>query len=176
MNTRTLSQHNLSRLNAGACGTSALASSDIDFSPFFRSMIGIDRMARLLEAQSQNQAASYPPYNIEKTGDESYKLTMAVAGFTLDELDISVEDQTLLVKGQKAQNEQTEGTTYLHRGIATRAFEQRFQLADHVEVREAQLDHGMLSISLERNVPERLKPRRVEIKQSLLDKARTLIQ
>lgn len=140
-----------------------LASCDPTFSPFFRSMIGFDRLAQMLDAQPSS-AAAYPPYNIEKTGENDYKITMAVAGFTQDDLDIMVENGTLVVKGRKTEEEAQEGKTFLHRGIASRAFEQRFQLADHVEVRHANLEHGILAIDLVRETPERLKPRKISIK------------
>lgn len=134
--------------------------SDFDFSPLFRSMIGFDRLADLLD----NQPAAYPPYNIEKTGDDQYRIQMAVAGFAQDDLDITVENGTLIVRGNKTKETSDEGKTYLHRGIATRAFEQRFQLAEHVEVKEARVDNGMLSVELQREIPERLKPRKIPVK------------
>lgn len=140
-----------------------LASCDPTFSPFFRSMIGFDRLAQMLDAQGSSTTA-YPPYNIEKTGENDYKITMAVAGFTHEDLDIMVENSTLVVKGRKLEEESQEGKTYLHRGIATRAFEQRFQLADHVEVKSANLEHGILAIELVHETPERLKPRKIPLK------------
>lgn len=133
---------------------------DFDFSPLFRSMIGFDRLATLLD----NQPAAYPPYNIEKVSEDQYEIQMAVAGFTQDDLDITVEHGTLIVKGNKVKDVADEGKTYLHRGIATRAFEQRFQLADHVEVKEARVDNGMLTVELKREIPERLKPRKITVK------------
>ncbi|MCB1537644.1 MAG: Hsp20 family protein [Rhodospirillales bacterium] len=142
-----------------------LATCDLDFSPLFRSMIGFDRLASMLDAQP----AAYPPYNIEKTGEDSYQISMAVAGFGQDDLDINVENGTLIVRGQKKETSKDDGKTYLHRGIATRAFEQRFQLADHVEVKDARIEHGMLNVDLVREIPERLKPRKIAVKQGLLD-------
>ena len=117
-----------------------------DFSPLFRSTIGFDRLTRLLDAATRVDSASlgYPPYNIEKTGEHAYRLTMAVAGFSPSELDIIVQENTLLVTG-KAKKEQ-EGGNYLHRGIARRAFERRFSLADHMKVTGANLDNGMLHV------------------------------
>jgi molecular chaperone IbpA len=134
-----------------------------DFSPLFRSTIGFDRLTRLVDAATRvdNSALAYPPYNIEKTGEDAYRLTMAVAGFSPDELDITVQENTLLVTG-KAKKEEAE-SRYLHRGIARRAFERRFSLADHIKVVGASLTNGMLHVDLAREVPEAAKPRKVEI-------------
>jgi len=134
-----------------------------DFSPLFRSTIGFDRLARLVDSATRvdNSAQSYPPYNIEKTGDDSYRLSMAVAGFTSDELDVTVHENSLIVTG-KAQQEDGNGR-FLHRGIARRAFERRFSLADHIKIAGASLDNGMLHVDLVREVPEAMKPRRIEI-------------
>jgi molecular chaperone IbpA len=134
-----------------------------DFSPLFRSTIGFDRLARLVDSATRvdSGAASYPPYNIEKTGEDSYRLTMAVAGFSQDELDITVHEGTLIVTG-KAQNADGNGR-YLHRGIARRAFERRFSLADHIKVSGASLDNGLLHVDLVREIPEAMKPRTVKI-------------
>jgi len=134
----------------------------VDFQPLFRSAIGFDRMARLLDtARTAADVPSYPPYNIEKTGEDSYVLTMAVAGFGVDDLEISAQDNTLLIIG-RAPEEQGQ-RRYLHRGIAGRAFERRFVLADHMTVSGAELVNGLLHVSLRRVVPEALKPRRIEI-------------
>ena len=134
-----------------------------DFSPLFRSTIGFDRLTRLVDAASRgdNAALSYPPYNIEKTGEDAYRLTKAVAGFSREELDITVHENTLTVTG-KAKKED-EGPRYLHRGIARRAFERRFSLADHIKVTGANLDNGMLHVALVREVPEQLRPRNIPI-------------
>jgi molecular chaperone IbpA len=134
-----------------------------DFSPLFRSTIGFDRMARLVDAASRvdGAALAYPPYNIEKTGEDAYRLTMAVAGFSPDEVDVTVQESSLLVTG-KSKKDEDEGR-YLHRGIARRAFERRFSLADHIKVVGASLDHGMLHVDLVREVPEAAKPRKIEI-------------
>ena len=134
-----------------------------DFSPLFRSTIGFDRLARLVDTATRvdSSALSYPPYNIEKTGEDSYRLTMAVAGFARDELDITVHENTLIVTG-KAHKEE-ENNRYLHRGIARRAFERRFSLADHLKVTGASLDNGLLHVDLVREVPEAMKPRTVAI-------------
>ena len=137
-----------------------------DFSPLFRSTIGFDRLFRLLDATSRVDGASpgYPPYNIEKTGEDAYRLTMAVAGFSPSELDVTVHENTLLVTG-KAQKEEEKksGNGYLHRGIARRAFERRFSLADHMKVTGAKLDNGMLHVDLVHEVPEAAKPRKIAV-------------
>ncbi len=133
-----------------------------DFAPLFRTAIGFDRMARLMDtATSATDASSYPPYNIEKTGDDTYRLTMAVAGFRPEELDLVVKENTLLVSG-KVTSEGQNGEM-LYRGIAGRAFERRFVLADHIVVDGADLQNGLLHVGLKRVVPEALKPRRIEI-------------
>ncbi|MGE5270462.1 MAG: Hsp20 family protein [Thiohalocapsa sp.] len=133
-----------------------------DFSPLFRSTIGFDRLARLVDSATRvDGAPSYPPYNIEKTGEDSYRLTMAVAGFSQSELDITVHENTLFVTG-KAQQDEGNGR-YLHRGIARRAFERRFSLADHIKVSGASLDNGLLHVDLVREVPETMKPRQIKI-------------
>jgi molecular chaperone IbpA len=134
----------------------------LDFSPLFRSTIGFDRLTRLVDAASRaDGAATYPPYNIEKTGDESYRLSMAVAGFGAADLDIQVQENALLVTG-KAKKEE-DAAQYLHRGIARRAFERRFQLADTIKVVGASLDNGMLHVELVREIPEAMKPRTIKI-------------
>ena len=135
-----------------------------DFSPLFRSTIGFDRVSRLLEAASQVDASAnaYPPYNIEKTGEDSYRIVMAVAGFGEQDLDVTVEDNSLTVVG-KIEDKDGNGR-YLHRGIAGRAFERRFQLADFIQVKGARLENGLLEIELEREVPEHMKPRSIAIK------------
>jgi|SRR6516162_7136436 molecular chaperone IbpA len=134
-----------------------------DFSPLFRSTIGFDRLTRMVDAATRVDTASlaYPPYNIEKTGEDAYRLTMAVAGFSQDELDITSQENTLLVTG-KAKKDEGEDR-YLHRGIARRAFERRFSLADHIKVVGASLVNGMLHVDLVREVPETAKPRKVQI-------------
>lgn len=133
-----------------------------DFAPLFRTAIGFDRLARLMDtAASAPDASSYPPYNIEKTGEDTYRLTMAVAGFRPEELDLVVKDNTLVVSGKVA-NEGQKGEL-LYRGIAGRAFERRFVLADHIVVDGADLQNGLLHVGLKRVVPEALKPRRIAI-------------
>jgi molecular chaperone IbpA len=134
-----------------------------DFSPLFRSTIGFDRLTRLVDAASRidNTALAYPPYNIEKTGEDAYRLTMAVAGFSPEELDVTVQENSLLVTGKAKKD--TEDSRYLHRGIARRAFERRFSLADHIKVVGASLANGMLHVDLVHEVPEAAKPRKVQI-------------
>jgi molecular chaperone IbpA len=134
----------------------------IDFAPLFRTAIGFDRLARLVDtAASGQEAQTYPPYNIEKTGDDSYRLTMAVAGFRPEDLDITVKDNTLFVSGRVANEGQR--AEILYRGIAGRAFERRFALADHIVVEGADVQHGLLHVGLKRVVPEALKPRKIAI-------------
>ncbi|HEX4173575.1 MAG TPA: Hsp20 family protein [Acetobacteraceae bacterium] len=133
-----------------------------DFAPLFRTAIGFDRMARLMDtATSNGDASSYPPYNIEKTGEDTYRLTMAVAGFRPEDLDLVVKESTLVVSGKVNSEEQK--SEMLYRGIAGRAFERRFVLADHIMVDGAELQNGLLHVGLKRVVPEALKPRRIEI-------------
>ncbi len=134
----------------------------LDFAPLFRTAIGFDRLARLVDnAASAADTSSYPPYNIEKTGDDTYRLTMAVAGFRPEELDLLVQDNTLVVSG-RVSNEGQKGEV-LYRGIAGRAFERRFVLADHIVVDGADVQNGLLHVGLKRVVPEALKPRRISI-------------
>ncbi len=134
-----------------------------DFAPLYRSTVGFDRLFQMLDSAGgvESEASTYPPYNIERKSDNEYRISMAVAGFSRDEIDIQVKEQSLTIKGEKKPAEK-EGQ-YLHRGIATRAFERRFQLADHVEVTGADLQDGLLHVDLVRNVPERLKPRSIQI-------------
>jgi molecular chaperone IbpA len=134
-----------------------------DLSPLFRSTIGFDRMTRLLESalKADDASLSYPPYNIEKTGEDAYRITMAVAGFGLEDLDIVTQDNSLVIQGRiKKEAEQAQ---YLYRGIAGRAFERRFQLADHIKVHGARLENGLLHVELVREIPETLKPRSIRI-------------
>ncbi len=133
-----------------------------DFAPLFRTAIGFDRLARLADTAAASAAVpTYPPYNIEKTGEDSYRLAMAVAGFDQSELDIVVQDNTLVISGRPSQ--EAEGGQLLYRGIAGRAFERRFVLADHIVVDGAELKNGLLHVGLKRVVPEALKPRRISI-------------
>ncbi|NGO62220.1 Hsp20 family protein [Rhizobium daejeonense] len=136
----------------------------VDFSPLYRSTVGFDRLFTMLDSLGQpEQAQSYPPYNIERTGENTYRITMAVAGFDETELSIEAHAHVLMVKGEKAEEDKAEPTEFLYRGIAKRAFERRFQLADHVEVTAASLKNGLLHIDLLRNIPETMKPRRISI-------------
>ena len=132
-----------------------------DFTPLYRSAIGFDRLAQLLDGQTVDAQPSYPPYNIELVADDKYLITMAVAGFDRSELELEAERDTLKITGRKQREEQ--GKTYLHRGIAARNFEHRFQLADHVKVVRATVESGLLSIELVREIPEAMKPRRISI-------------
>jgi len=152
-----------------------------DLSPLFRSTVGFDRLSSMLEAANRlddgsSAGGGYPPYNIEKRGSDLYGITIAVAGFTEADLDIQLQDQVLTVKGRiggvspaeksrlkAVESGEEAATEYLHRGIATRAFERRFQLADHIRVGQAHLDHGLLKIDLVRELPEALKPRKITI-------------
>jgi len=138
-----------------------------DISPLLRSSIGFDHVNRLFDLASRADEASlsYPPYNIEKRGEDAYRITMAVAGFRADELDVVVKENSLTVSGKasEAETAAAEGITYLHRGIARRAFERRFELADTVKVVGAQLTDGLLHIALKREVPEAKKPRQIQI-------------
>ena len=133
----------------------------IDFSPLYRSVVGFDRLASLLESATTEAATGYPPYNIERTDENAYRIEIAVAGFRPEELNVEVKENLLTVQGRKAAND--DQRRYLHRGLAERNFERRFQLADYVVVTEAKLADGLLSISLKRELPEALKPRRIEI-------------
>lgn len=136
----------------------------VDFSPFYRSTVGFDRLFSMLDSIGQPEGAqTYPPYNIERTGEDAYRITMAVAGFGEDELELEAHRNVLTVKGEKADQKDGDNAELLYRGIAGRTFERRFQLADHVEVKGAELKNGLLHIDLVREVPEELKPRRIAI-------------
>lgn len=136
-----------------------------DLTPFYKSTIGFDRFANLLDSAGalDANANGYPPYNIERTGDDAYRITMAVAGFANDDLDIEVKENTLTVTGEKTANEDGEDNELLYRGIATRSFERRFRLADYVEVTAAKLENGLLHIELKREIPDAMKPRKIEV-------------
>jgi len=135
----------------------------IDFTPLFRTAIGFDRLANTLETAYRADAGGYPPYNIEVRGEDRYRITMAVAGFTDAELDIEVRENVLRVSG--ARNDHEREARYLHRGIANRSFERSYQLADYVRVTGAELQDGLLHIDLAREIPEAMKPRRIEIRR-----------
>jgi molecular chaperone IbpA len=145
-----------------------------DLSPLYRATIGFDRMMNLLDSATRidEGALSYPPYNIEKLGEDDYRIVMAVAGFGEDELDITVKESSLIISGKKEKAE--EKLNYLHRGIATRGFERRFDLADHIKVIGAKLENGLLYVDLVREVPEAMKPRSIKIGSGAPSKTKIL--
>ncbi|EFO31439.1 small heat shock protein HspD [Roseibium sp. TrichSKD4] len=132
-----------------------------DFSPLYRSTVGFDRLFSMLDS-SNSDTPSYPPYNIERTGENAYRITMAVAGFADKDLNVEAKEHTLTIKGEKAEDSESDREV-LYRGIASRAFERRFQLAEYVRVDGAQLENGLLHIDLVRELPEAMKPRKIEI-------------
>ena len=135
-----------------------------DLAPLYRSTVGFDRLFSLLDqVNGVDPAPGYPPYNIERTGEDEYRISVAVAGFSEPELTIEVKENTLLVRGEKQEKAEEKKGEVLHRGIAARAFERRFQLADHVEVKGAALEHGLLHVDLVRKIPEAMKPRQIPI-------------
>lgn len=147
-------------------------STAFDFTPLYSSMIGVDRMIDLVETALRSGAsASYPPYDIEKTGEDSYRISLAVAGFAPTDLEIVATPNLLVIKGKRASSEGQGARTFLHQGLAQRAFERRFELADFVVVKDARHAHGVLSIDLARETPEALKPRQVPIRVSALPQA-----
>ena len=134
---------------------------NIDFTPYRHSTVGFDRLFDLLESASSGQLSdNYPPFDLVQEGDDHYRITLALAGFRPEEVDVTAQQNLLIVSGRK---QDEDGKRYIHRGIAARAFERRFGLADHVQVRGAELKDGILSIELEREIPEAMKPRRIEI-------------
>ena len=135
-----------------------------DFSPLYRSTVGFDQLFNLLD-QTAREAPNWPPYNIERVSEDDYRITMALAGFSPDEIELVQKENTLLVAGHKNADQQ-QGAEVLHRGIATRPFRQTFNLAQHVKVTDAKFEHGLLTVELKREVPEALKPRRIEIATS----------
>ncbi len=144
-----------------------------DYSPFYRATVGFDRVFNLLDSVAgQNAGNGYPPYNIEKAGDNAYRIVMAVAGFAESELNVTQKENELLVTGQAAPSSD-EGKQYLYRGIAGRNFERRFQLADHVKVTGAKLANGLLTIELQREIPEEKKPRAIQIQAEANEPALT---
>ena len=136
----------------------------IDFTPLFRSAIGFDRLASALESAYRSEAGGYPPYNIEVTGQDKYRISMAVAGFARSDLNIQVKESILTVAGSRKEDDTDKNRRYLYRGIATRNFERQFQLADYVKVVDARLEDGLLHIDLAREIPEAMKPRSIEIR------------
>jgi molecular chaperone IbpA len=146
---------------------------NFDFAPFRRSTVGFDRLFDLLEnSGGAPQGENYPPFDLERTGDDSYRITLAVAGFTQEDIELTAQQNLLIVAGRK--NGEQEGR-YIHRGIATRAFERRFGLADFVQVKGAELKDGMLFIELVREIPEAMKPRRIEIGGGPAESAQTQV-
>lgn len=135
----------------------------VDFAPLLRSSIGFENLNRLVDFATRGEGDSYPPYNIEKLGDGAYRISMAVAGFSRDELDITVQENVLIVVGRAGETPENGDREFLHRGIAKRAFERRFQLADVIKVTGAGYENGLLNIELVREVPEHKKPRRIAI-------------
>ncbi|HEY1606974.1 MAG TPA: Hsp20 family protein [Allosphingosinicella sp.] len=136
---------------------------NFDFTPYRRSTIGFDRLFEFLENTNREQADNYPPYDIEKLSDDRYRITLAVAGFTPGDIDLVARQNLLTIAGRKAENRARDGD-YVHMGIATRAFERRFELADFVRVENAEMRDGLLSIELVREIPDAMKPRKIEIK------------
>ena len=141
-----------------------------DFSPLYRSFVGFDRMANLIDAASQHASTgnSYPPYNVAQLSENAYRIELAVAGFAEDELELESHENVLTITGRKGTSADNDDAEYLHRGIAERGFERRFQLADHVKVEGAELKNGLLVISLKRELPEALKPRKIMINDGKL--------
>ncbi len=137
-----------------------------DLNPFFRNSVGFDRLMQLVEAAGADGNSGYPPYNIEKLDQNLYRITMAVAGFSEDHLDIELRDNVLRVSGEMVREEQKAASLFLHRGIAERAFERQFSLADYIKVVGASLENGLLHIDLEREVPEEKRPRKIKIEGS----------
>jgi len=137
-----------------------------DLSPLMRSSVGFDHLNRLMDSASRRDTSStFPPYNIEKFSEDDYQISIAVAGFSQDELDITLTDGVLVISGN-SDEEAVDDARFIHRGIAKRSFERRFQLAETIEVKEADFDHGMLRVNLKRVVPDHLLPRSIEIKQN----------
>ena len=134
----------------------------LDFSPYRRSTVGFDRLFDYLENVSRAEQDNYPPFDIEKLSDDSYRITLAVAGFKREDIDITAQQNMLIITGRRAENRNRDGN-FLHVGIATRAFERRFELADFVRVTNAELRDGLLSIELVREIPEAMKPRKIDI-------------
>ena len=135
----------------------------LDLSPLFRASVGFDSLARVFDAATRvdDQTFAYPPYNIAKSGEDTYRITFALAGFAEGDLDIQVENNTLTVRGKQGQDK--DATQYLHRGIAGRSFERKFELANHIQVTGARMENGLLHVDLKREIPEALKPRRIAI-------------
>ena len=150
--------------------------SAFDFSPFRRSTVGFDRLFDMLENSSTGQTQeNYPPFDLIKLGDNDYRIELAVAGFRPEEIDITAQQNVLVVSGKKKDESEDRGSDYIYRGIATRSFERRFALADHIQVRGADLKDGLLSVELVREIPEAMKPRKIDIGGSQPQQERSAI-
>ena len=148
----------------------------VDLSPLMRATVGFDRMMNLLDNAGRFESApTYPPYNIEKLGESEYRISMAVAGFSEEDLDVTVKENSLVITGRQDKAEADEGR-YLHRGIATRAFERRFELADHIQVSGARIENGLLHVDLVREIPEAMKPRSIKIESKAPKAAKVIDQ
>ena len=137
-----------------------------DLTPFYRSTVGFDRLFSLLDQSASESAPGYPPYNIERTGENNFRISVAVSGFSQNEISIVAKENTLTIKGEKVANENGQASEVLYRGIASRAFERQFQLADFVQVKNASLENGLLHVDLVREIPEAAKPRQIPITTS----------
>ena len=137
-----------------------------DLTPFYRSTVGFDRLFSLLDQANGDGSSGYPPYNIERTGENNFRISVAVSGFSQNEISIVAKENTLTIKGEKAANESSQSSEVLYRGIASRAFERQFQLADFVQVKNASLENGLLHVDLVREIPEAKKPRQIPITTS----------
>ena len=146
----------------------------IDFSPLFRSMIGIDRLSNALETAYRTEPGGYPPYNIEVSGENDYRITMAVAGFAESDLSLEVKENILTVSGTRGDDSDKVDSRFLYRGIANRNFERKFQLADYVRVVDARMENGLLHVDLRREIPEAMKPRKIEIRGSATEGQRVI--
>ncbi|MFC4351073.1 Hsp20 family protein [Fodinicurvata halophila] len=149
----------------------------LDFSPMLRATVGFDRMMDLMDNVARyEETPSYPPYNIEKRSEDDYRISMAVAGFSEEDLNITVQENSLVIEGKKEKDNDEQEGTYLYRGIAERAFQRSFRLADHIKVTGANLENGLLHIDLVREIPEAMKPRTIQIDSSDSDKSRKTIE
>ncbi len=146
----------------------------IDFSPLFRSMIGFDRLSNALETAYRTEPGGYPPYNIEVSGENDYRITMAVAGFAESDLSLEVKENILTVSGTRREDSDKDETRFLYRGIANRSFERKFQLADYVRVVDARMENGLLHVDLRREIPEAMKPRKIEIRGTGTEEQRVI--
>lgn len=147
---------------------------NLDLSPFYRSTVGFDRLFSLLDDQIPQETNAFPPYNIERTGDDTYRISMAVAGFSDSDIVIETKENAISVKGAKSTSDTEQKREFLHRGIAERSFERRFQLADHVEVQGANLENGLLHIDLVRELPESKRPRKIAIGPTPSNETKTI--